>query len=168
MPKSNPPLRPDAETRYRSAMDTAVRLLTNRRHTRHELARKLGSRGVDENTATAVLAACERLGYVDDAETALFYIDELKAKGYGRRHVWFAMQKKGFDPTLIENGLSRRYPLGEETDAALRMATKKRKSLGGERAGRDQRDKIYRYLYSRGFSTEAAKAAVTAVFSIES
>lgn len=167
MPKTEPPTHPDAETRYRSAMDTAVRLLTNRRHTRRELARKLDSRGVDEDTAAEVLAACERLGYVDDAETALFYIDELKAKGYGRRHVWFAMQKKGFDLSLIEDGLLRRYPPVEEVDAALRMAAKKRKSLGGKKAGREQRDKVYRYLYSRGFSTEATNEAMTAVFSAE-
>ncbi|MFH1981713.1 MAG: regulatory protein RecX [Pseudomonadota bacterium] len=155
---------PQEEIRYRTAMDTAVRLLTNRRHTRWELARKLAGRGVGEDTAAAVIATCERLGYVDDAETALFYIDELKAKGYGRRHIRFAMQKKGFDEALIDDGITRRYPPAEETDAALRMALKKRKSLSGKKADRALREKTYRYLYSRGFSADAVNDAMSAAF----
>jgi len=153
-----------SEIQYRTAMDTAVRLLTNRRHTHRELARKLAHRGVDQDTCDAVIAACERLGYVDDAETALYYIDELKAKGYGRRHAWFAMQKKGFDRSLIEDGLTRRYPPVEEAEVALRMALKKQKTFRGKKAAKDIREKTYRYLYSRGFSADAVNDAMSALF----
>jgi regulatory protein len=145
-------------------MNTAVLLLTRRQHTCRELARKLGCRGVDGDTVAEVIAACERLGYLNDTEAALVYINELKNKGYGFRHVRFAMQKKGFDNALIEDALSAQYLTDEEAETALRMALKKRRSLGMRKNGRKLREKVYRFLYSRGFSSDATRRALNDAF----
>lgn len=152
------------DIRYRSAMDTAAGLLARRRHTRRELERKLGQRGIDADTIASVVAACERLGYVNDDDTARAYIGELSGKGYGRRHIRQAMHQKGFAPEVIETGLTRRYPPADEVDAAVRAAEKKYRQLGRRDSGRTLRDKVYRFLYTRGFTAEAVGAAMAEVF----
>jgi regulatory protein len=165
MEPTPPDRTPGAKIKYRNAMNTAVRLLTRRQHTCRELARKLGSRGVDGDTVAEVIAACEGLGYLNDAEAARVYINELKNKGYGYRHVRFAMQKKGFDGALVEDALSAHYLPAEEAQAALRMALKKQRSLGKRKAGRELRENVYRFLYARGFSSDATRRALRETFS---
>jgi regulatory protein len=149
--------------RYRNAMNLAVRLLTRRRHTHAELSRKLRSRGMDAQTVAAVMAECERLGYVNDQDAALMYVEELKSKGYGRRHVRLAMKKKGFAADLVDTALGARYLAEEAMDIAKRMAKKKKKSLSHRASGRKLREKLYRYLSSRGFSADTARRAIAAV-----
>ncbi len=163
--KPMPPGRtPESEMRYRNAMNTALRLLTRRQHTCVELTRKLGGRGIDGDTAAEVIAACQRLGYLNDAEAARAYVNELKTKGYGYRYVRYAMRKKGFDGALVEDAISAQYLPDEEAAAALRMAFKKQKSLGMCGTDRGSREKVYRFLYARGFSTDATRCALDETF----
>lgn len=142
------------ETRYRSALDGAVRLLTRRRHTRRELERKLSARGHAAETIQRACDTCERLGYVDDRTAADFYIEELKAKGYGRRHIQFSMKKKGFDAALSEHRIRECYDEEEEAAIARQVMDRKQRTLKKGRPAADARQKLYRHLYSRGFPPE--------------
>ena len=90
---------------FRSAMDTAVGLLARRAHTAHELSLKLKKRRIRGEIIERVVAECTRLNYIDDEDTARRYVAELKSKGYGRRHVSAAMQKKGLAADTAEIAL---------------------------------------------------------------
>lgn len=140
---------------FRSAMDTAVRILTSRSHTAQELARKLKKRRIKPAVVEKVLAECERLNYIDDADTARRYVAELKSKGYGRRHVSVAMRKKGIAADTAEIALEDGYSDTEEKEIALKMLEKKKSTFTREKDNYKRKGKIYRYLYARGFSPES-------------
>ena len=146
-----------------SAMDTAVRLLTRRRHTRGELAKKLMDRGFGRSVVDSTLDKCEALDYIDDAATADAYIDELKAKGYGPRHVRRAMARKGLAPALIDAVVARRYAADAERAVAEQCITKKAAVFRRETDRWKRKQKMYRYLHGRGFSPAVISAVVADV-----
>ena len=139
-------------------METAVRILTRRNHSCYELRTKLIRRGVPHTMAAEVQAACERLNYLDDGRMALFYVDELKSKGYGLRFIQNAMRTKGFDPELTESVLARIRLEEDELETARSVLEKKQRTFDREKDPRKRREKIYRYLYSRGFSSSVIAA----------
>ena len=147
----------DRTPEFKSAMESAVRILTRRNHTCHELRVKLVRKGVSRPVAGEVVEACRRLGYLDDGRMAGLYVDELRAKGYGTRFVRKAMHDKGFQASLIDSVLSRLAP-DDELASARRALEKKQKTFEREKDPRKRREKIYRYLYSRGFSSSVISA----------
>jgi len=149
-----------SEIQFMAAMDTAARILTGRNHTSTELKRKLKSRRIKPDIVAQVIAECERLHYINDADTARKYLAELKRKGYGSRYVRSAMRKKGIDAGAIERCLEDGYPHSEEIDRAAAMAHKKRAAFNREKDPRKRKSKIYQYLYNRGFSPEVITTTI--------
>ena len=148
------------EIQFRSAMDTAVGLLARRPHTTHELSLKLKKRRIRGEIIERVVAECMRLNYLDDEDTARRYVAELKSKGYGRRHVSAAMRKKGLAADTAEIALEDGYSHSEEKEIALKMLDKKMNTFTREKDRYKRRGKIYRYLYSRGFSSDVITATI--------
>lgn len=142
-------------------MDTAVGLLARRAHTAHELSLKLRKRRVHGEIIKRVVAECTRLNYIDDEDTARRYVAELKSKGYGRRHVRSAMQKKGLAADIAEIALEEGYSESEEKAIAVKMLEKKKSTFTREKDRYKRKGKLYRYLYARGFSPQTI-SAVTA------
>ncbi len=148
------------EIQFKSAMDTAVRILTSRSHTSSELARKLKKRRIKAEIIEQVVAECRRYNYIDDEATARQYLNELKLKGYGRRYVRNAMRKKGLAADTIEICLDEGYTRSEERENADKMVEKKQSAFNREKDQRKRKSKIYRYLYSRGFSPDVITEAI--------
>jgi len=148
------------EIQFRSALDTAAGLLARRPHTAHELSLKLRKRRIRREIIVRVVTECLRLNYLDDEDTARRYVAELKSKGYGRRHVRAAMQKKGLATDTAEIALKDGYSPSEEKEIALKMLDKKKNTFTREKDPYKRKGKIYRYLYSRGFSPDAIAKAV--------
>jgi regulatory protein len=69
-----------ANESYQQTMNTAVRILAYRDHSKYELKRKLQQRNFASRTINSVMAECERFGYIDDKRTARVYISQLKRK----------------------------------------------------------------------------------------
>jgi regulatory protein len=148
------------EIQFRSAMDTAVRILTGRGHTASELARKLKVRRIKPDIVEQVVAECKRLHYIDDTDTAGRYLEELKRKGYGRRYVRNAMRKKGVTADIIEDILEGGYTDSEEKENAARLVRKKQATFNREKDRRKRKSKIYQYLYNRGFCPDVIRAVI--------
>ena len=137
---------------YRRAMETAVGLLSRRDHTDYELRAKLRKRGVSDRVADDVLAECQRLNYLDDSRFAAHYAAELKRKGFGLHRIRHELKRKGVEARVIELALSSEPSAQAELETAWRAFEKKRYRFDAEPDLRKRRAKIYRYLYSRGFS----------------
>ena len=151
----------EAATGYQAALDTALRLLSRRQHTRWELMGKLKKRGLATQVIDAVLAECERLGYVDDDRSARSYARELQRKGYGRYRIRLAMKRKGLDDRLIEETLVCRMPDTGEIERPARPVKRNGAISTGSRTGESGGRKIYRFLYARGFSASVISEMVT-------
>jgi regulatory protein len=145
---------PAANESYQQTMNTAVRILANRDHSKNELKKKLQKRGFASRSINSVLAECERFGYIDDKRTARIYILQLKRKCFGKRYIQQALKKKRLSGAAIEEILSQNYPGDDEYEHAGRLLEKKKRTFAREADPKKKSDKIYRFLYSRGFSPE--------------
>jgi regulatory protein len=141
-------------TSYQKAMNTAVRILTNRDHSFYELKQKLQQRAIENEVIGAVMAECERLNYINDERTARLYISQLNRKCFGKRYIKMALKKKGLRGDAIENILLQKCSEVEERKKAARLLGKKMKASNQEKEAAKRRDNIYRFLYARGFSKD--------------
>ena len=144
-------LTPPGKKNDQQAMNAAVRILTNRDHSKYELKQKLQQRGFARQVIETVMARCEHLGYIDDQRTARVYIQQLKRKCFGRRYISLALKKKRLGGSAIEKILLEYYAEDEEYESAGRLLKKKMKTFARETDPKKRSDKIYRFLYSRGF-----------------
>lgn len=136
----------------KKAMDTAIRILTRRNHASGEIRRKLRQRGFGADIIQAVISECERLHYVDDRETARLYFRELKKKGWGTQKIRAEMRKKGLQGDLAESLISDYAESQEEREMARNLLEKKKTAFDREKDRRKRKEKIFRFLSSRGFS----------------
>ena len=143
-----------AKTSHQQAMNAAVRILTHRDHSKYELKQKLQKRGFASEVIDTAILACERLNYIDDNRTARIYISLLKRKRFGIRHIRMALQKKRLYGAAIEDFLLENYAKIEERKNADKLLEKKMKTFNREEDLKKRRDKIYRFLYSRGFNQD--------------
>ena len=140
--------------RQQHAMNTAVRILTGREHSKYELKQKLKQRGIESEVIGAVIAECERLNYVNDERTARLYISQLNRKCFGKRYITMALKKKKLRGALIENVLLQKCSEAQERKKAARLLEKKLKTADQKKGFIKKRDHIYRVLYARGFSKD--------------
>jgi regulatory protein len=141
-------------TSRKDAMNTAVRILTYRDHSKYELKRKLQLRGFASEVIDTVIIECERLNYIDDQRTARVYISQLKRKCFGKRHIRMALKKKRLSGAVIEKILLENYTEAEDRENAGKLLKKKMKTFNREEDSNKRRDKIFRFLYSRGFNKD--------------
>jgi len=145
------------------ALDSAFRILTRRDHTRKELRVKLRQKGFDRAAIERALARCRELGYLDDAKTATIIAGHLAESGYGPLRVRQTLGQKGLDDALIEQALARCGDEETQVLSARRMLEKKASRLSREADPWKRRQKAYRYLAGRGFSSTVINMAITDV-----
>lgn len=145
---------------HQKAMNTAVRILTNRDHSKYELIQKLQQRGFAAKIVDTVIARCEDFGYIDDRRTARVYVLQLKRKCFGRRYIRLALKRKRMMDSAIEEILVENYPEEDEYVHAGRLLEKKKKTFASEADPQKKSDRIYRFLYSRGFSSPVIRELV--------
>ena len=143
-----------AKTSRTNAMNTAVRILANRDHSKYELKQKLRQRGFAGKVIDTVIAECERFNYINDPRTAHVYISQLKRKCFGKRYIRMALKKKRLSGIEIENNLLENYPEADERENAGKLLQKKMETFEREVDLKKRREKMYRFLYARGFSTD--------------
>jgi regulatory protein len=148
-------------------MPYAVRLLSRRRYATNELKKKLIKKFGSEEAQPETLSAIERniarlveLKYLNDEEYVdLFIQDQLRSKAQGLRLIENKLRQKGIDLQTIQKYLEPREQGGGELDQAIKAAKKKASFLSrktGDTTNPEtrtrQKEKIFRFLASRGFS----------------
>lgn len=142
----------ESETASRQAMNSALRMLSRRDHSRFEVRQKLKQRGFHSEAIRDAVAECERLNYIDDERTARVYIGQLLRRGFGFRRIAIELKKKGLQGRRIEDILEQQKVEIDEREIARRVLQKKIKSFERETDRKKRRDKIYRFLDYRGFN----------------
>lgn len=79
----------------------AIRLLTNREHSRTELRRKLQARTEDTVLLDQVLDSLESNGYLSDERFTEQYVSYRKKKGFGPVRIRIELQERGISPDLV-------------------------------------------------------------------
>ncbi len=137
---------------YRKALNTALRILTRRDHSKHELTQKLEARGYAGEVIDEVILECQRLDYINDERTAQVFIRRLQRKGYGRKRIQFELNLKGLRGKHIQAVLSKSISDADECQCAEKIFQKHAKRFDREKDVLKRKDKIHRFLIGRGFS----------------
>ena len=138
----------------KSALNTSLRILTRRDHSRNELVLKLKRRGFSKDDIDYAISSCEQFDYINDERTAGVYIRQLKRKGYGKKRIQLELNKKGLKGSRITGILDQSVSETDEREGAERILKKNIKRFERETDRLKRRDKIYRFLNARGFSRE--------------
>ena len=102
----------------KAALNSALRILTRRDHSRFELEQKLKQRGFKKRDIDDAVSACERFDYINDLRTAQVYIRQLKRKGYGKKRIRLELSKKGLKGSRIQGILDDSVSIPDEREVA--------------------------------------------------
>ena len=138
------------------AFDAALRLLSYRPRTEHEIRTRLLRRGLPPDVVSAAIEKLRDYGYVDDAAFAQFWVESRNSGSpRGQRLLRRELRGKGVD---VETAATATATVAEE-DAARQAALKKERSLRGLEY-RDFRNRLAGYLQRRGFGYDVIRPVV--------
>ena len=130
----------------------AFDLLARRAHSTKELRDKLYKRNYGKRDIDTVIAECERLGFLNDELFASDYAAELSGQGKGAFKIRMKLRNKGLSEDSIEKALEKIS--GCEEESAMQALKGKLRSLIHEKDINKRRQKAYRFLAYRGFSSD--------------
>src|SRR5438876_2085996 len=143
------------------ALDTGLRLLARRSHSRFELRRKLGRRGYEEAEVDAAVARLVELRYLDDRSFAEGHVRRRSATR-GPLALSAELAARGIDRSLADGAVQ-----GFDPEAQLAAATRLVERLAGRKsfAGyRELLDSAGAKVLRRGFSPGTVRTACRAVW----
>jgi regulatory protein len=146
------------------ALQAALRLLGVSARSRAEIERKLARAGFPPEVIGAVIAECERRGWVEDAQFARAWIaDRADRKEYGRIRLATELRNRGVDPESIAAATGSM----DDADELRRAVSAARRrlhgsALSGADGGPSPREarRLSDFLQRRGF----AQRIITQVF----
>lgn len=146
-----------------SAKESAMRLLSRRDHSEHELSQKLSLKGFDHAAIQTALSYCHQYGYLDDLRYALSVVRQGINKNHGERKIRQLLQQNRVDEPLINRALAELDP--DWFELAKQLAEKKFNQQ--TKLEPKERAKRVRFLQSRGFSFEQISYALSSENSME-
>ena len=150
------------------AKGLALRYLSRQPRTAGEVMLKLKGYDIDEDVILAVLDFLKEYRYVDDTAYSGKYIEQKRRAGYGDIRIKGELIRKGVKRDIVDSVFSElAEEMDDEDDAVdetgeiiLNLLRRRIKSESREEFDKKERQRIYNFLNSRGFSYDDAKAAV--------
>ncbi|PSQ96316.1 MAG: recombinase RecX [Bacteroidetes bacterium SW_11_64_17] len=134
----------EADEEYVDAKQTALDYLAYKPRTEQEVRRKLRKQDVSRLVIDDVIARLYELEYLDDESYAHDYAhNRFSSKKYGPVRIRRELEERGVDRHLAE--------------AAWEHAEKRWPRLADEDDPRRRRQKLYRYLRRRGFTSDTIR-----------
>ncbi len=150
---------PDRDPSGRSPPDPqqkAMELLVRREHSRRDLKRKLGLKGIDPAAAEAVVEKLAGLGYQDDGRFGSAFARDRAAAGYGPQRIRQELAGHGLDREQVEAALEA----CEADWPARAQALVEKRFRPSELDDPVRRRKAVDFLLRRGFDQASAWSAV--------
>lgn len=151
-----------AESETMRALDKALNFISRSQKTKKQVADYLESKGYLEKTIEAVLDKMSAYKFINDQNYAKDYAKSA-SKNKGKRLISLELKRKGVSDEDMGEALNDID--GEtETEAATKIAVKYLKS---KEKTRENAVKCYKYLLSKGFYYDTAKAAADKIIKDE-
>ena len=135
-------------------LEKAINLLSYSRMSSRELRNKLVHKGIETDTAEAVVEKLQDLRLLDDAEYAAAVARHYTAKGYGAARIRAEFSRRGIDRDLWEEALESAPQSDEKIDRFVQAKLK-------DPHDRDQVRKVSAALARRGYSWEEIRSAIS-------
>lgn len=132
------------------ARSRALRLLSYRQRSRHEVETYLQRKGYSGAVIATVVAEMREFGYVDDARFTGEFLQQCLDRGFGPYRAGIELRKKGIARELIENGIGQ-YFNPEEDLARARIILEKRIKSSADLEDKNWIRRQAQFLKRRGF-----------------
>lgn len=117
-----------------------------------EVIEKLKRMGAEDGEILQVLTALIDHNFLDDARFATAYaVGKLRIKHWGCNKIKQGLQLKKIDPALIQEALQKMYDQENYFGILQQIANRKWQELSKEKDPWTRKQKLYRFLASRGF-----------------
>ena len=133
-----------------SALVKAMNYLAARSLSEKELLMKLRKAGYSDMECDSAIAECVKRRYLNDEQLTADCVDILHQRNLGARQIRQKLLRRGLDGEEISELLESRPE--DEEDAARRAMEGKLRLLSRETEPRKKREKLFRFMLSRGFS----------------
>jgi regulatory protein len=140
----------------------ALRLLSRRPLTVHEMRERLAERGHAPAQVDATLADLESSGELDDLKLARHWVTVRAARlARGPARLLRELEERGVDPDLARKAWKEAVASGDvDPEALLAAEAGKRVSLAGGMLDDRRYARVYNALLRAGFEPEAVRAAL--------
>jgi regulatory protein len=119
----------------------------------HEVVEKLKRLGAQEGEVIQILQVLYDNKFLDDARFAHAYaVGKLRIKNWGVNKIKQGLQLKRIPPDLIQAALHQMYDEENYFGVLQQIAERKWRELSKEKDPWTRKQKLYRFLASRGFS----------------
>lgn len=132
----------------------ALRLLSQREHSRAELVRKLSPHEEAPGELAQALDDLQAKGFIDETRVLESVLNH-RASKLGNGRIKQELQAKGLAPAAISQAM-----LDLKDSEFARAQNIWQKKFGSPAADANERAKHYRFLLSRGFSSEVVRKVV--------
>lgn len=146
----------DKEKPKQPARKYAIWLLSKWEYSAEVLKRKLVLRGYSQEEAADAISFAVENGFQSDERYACSKARAAQNRA-GDLKIALALKQKGISPEVSKSQIAALPP---EEERARRAASKFKSQLANQGMNADLKQKIYRSLGSRGFSSKSVKAAI--------
>lgn len=145
----------EQDEQYVEAKQTALDYLAYKPRTEEEVRRKLRRKDAPEPVIEDVVARLHELGYLDDEAYASDYVrNRFASKKYGPVRIQRELVERGVDRHVAERAVAELFEDEDPVAAAREHAEKRWARLADEDDPRRRKQKLYRYLRRRGFTSD--------------
>ncbi|MEG1848245.1 MAG: regulatory protein RecX [Lachnospiraceae bacterium] len=138
-----------------------LNLLKDRSYTEHQLRDKLRQGYYPQDCIDEAIAYVQSYHYIDDADYAKQFITYQIAHK-SRRRIEDDLRKKGISKELIDQAYIDLMEAGIESDESiLIMHWIEKKQYHRDSASEQETQKLYQFLYRKGFSVELIRKTIT-------
>lgn len=149
---------------YQVVKDRCYKLLAGRDHGAEELRRKLINKGFSTDLSAQVVDEFHLKELLNDrAYAEKFAHDKFYLKRWGPRKIKSALYKKGVPKRIVTEVIRDFSDEINEKDACLELALKRRNHFLREPDERKRRQKIFRYLAGKGYSSGEIQRAISTI-----
>lgn len=144
------------------AFNYTLNLIDKRDYTSKEIEKKLFAKGYNQNTIILTINKLKSLDMINDNNYADRYIkDSMNIKKQGKKKIFYDLYQKGISK---EDLSSFEIDSEQEYDNAYCLVQKKYQSIKDKP---NVKEKLFRYLISKGYDYEVAKKAINDIVKSE-
>lgn len=145
----------EREDKYVRAKQRALDYLAHKPRTEEEVRRKLRRQDLPTPVIDDVVARLYELSYLDDEGYAQDYVrNRFSSKKYGPVRIRRELVERGIDRHIAEDAVTDFFSDEDPKAAAREHAEKRWPRLSDEDDPRRRKQKLYRYLRRRGFTSD--------------
>lgn len=149
---------------YQAVKDRCYKLLAGRDHGAEELRRKLVKKGFSAEMSEQVVDEFHQKDLLNDHTYARkFSQDKHNLKLWGPKKIKSALYNKGVPKNVIESVLQDLSEEIDQKEVCLELALKRRKHFLRETDEYKRKQKIFRYLTGKGYSSDAIKRTIPTI-----